>query len=140
MATETQSDEAPFWIVEVVGKEQEVPRDYVCPLTAAEHVDVIFGFSGRENGALGTPVAPYGHSQSGAVSSDVGDRLLRCALPRAVPSTSIGKIKLKEATITPPRANARPSSGSGVLSVAPVVRYELKAADKALVLERCRVF
>jgi hypothetical protein len=44
MATETQSDEAPFWIVEVVGKEQEVPRDYVCPLTAAEHVDVIFEF------------------------------------------------------------------------------------------------
>ena len=81
-----------------------------------------------------------GHSQRGAVSSVVGDRLLRCALPRAVPSTSIGKIKLKEDTITPPRASAQLSGGSGVLSVAPVVRYELKAADKALVLERCRVF
>ena len=42
MATETQSDEAPLWIVEVVGKEQEVPRDYVCPLAAPEHADIMF--------------------------------------------------------------------------------------------------
>jgi len=43
-ATETQSDEVPFWIIEVVGKEQAVPLDCVCPLTAVDHVDVIFEF------------------------------------------------------------------------------------------------
>ena len=140
MATETQSDEAPFWIVEVEGKEQEVPRDYVCPLTAAEHVDVIFEFPRGKMALLVRRLRPMVTLRGEPshrlleIDSSVAPFLVPCHLLR------LGKIKLKEATITPPRASARLSGGSGVLSVAPVVRYELKAADKALVLERCRVF
>ena len=140
MATETQSDEAPFWIVEVVGKEQEVPRDYVCPLTAAEHADVIFEFPRGKMALLVRRLRPMVTLRGEPsrrlleIDSSVAPFLVPCHLLR------LGKIKLKEATITPPRASARLSGGSGVLSVAPVVRYELKAADKALVLERCRVF
>jgi hypothetical protein len=94
MATETQSDEAPFWIVEVEGKEQEVPRDYVCPLAAPEHADVIFEFPRGKMALLVRRLRPM-VTLRGAVSSVVGDRLLRCALPRAVPSTSIGKNQIE---------------------------------------------
>ena len=44
MATETQSDEVSFWITKVVGLAQEVPPDYVYPLTASKDIDVIFEF------------------------------------------------------------------------------------------------
>ena len=39
-----------------------------------------------------------------------------------------------------PRGGLRGARAARVEKVAPVVRYELIAADKALVLERCRVF
>ena len=51
LATKTLSDEVPFWIIEVVRKDRAAPLDCVCPLTAADHVDVIFEFP-REKMAL----------------------------------------------------------------------------------------
>ena len=51
----------------------------------------------------------------------------------------LGKLKLKESKIAPPRTSAR-LNANGAPALAPVARYHLKAADKALVLERCRVF
>ena len=140
MATKTQSDEVSFWVIEMVGKEQEMPRDYVCPLTAVEHFGVIFELPSGKMALLVRRLRPMVTLRGEPsrrlleIDSSVAPFLVPCHL------LQLGKIKLKEATITPPRASAQLSGGSGVLSVAPVVRYELKAADKALVLERCRVF
>jgi hypothetical protein len=44
MATETQSDETPLWIIEVVGQAQVLPSDFACPLAESSHVNVVFKF------------------------------------------------------------------------------------------------
>ena len=140
MATETQSDEVPFWIIEVVGKEQAVPLDHLCPLIAADHFDVIFEFSRGKIALLARGLRPVV-----TLRGEPSLRLLEIGLsitPFLVPCHLLRlgklKLKLKESTIAPPRTSAG-LNASGALALASVSRYDLKAADKALVSERCRV-
>lgn len=139
LATETLSDEVPFWIIEVVGKDQAVPLDCVCPLTAADHVDIIFEFPCEKMALLARRLRPVvtlrGEPSLRPLEIDLSITpfLVPCHLLR------LGKLKLKESKIAPPRTSAR-LNASGAPALAPVSRYELKAADKALVLGRRRVF
>ena len=142
MATETQSDEVSFWIIKVVGLAQEVPPDYVCPLTASKDIDVIFEFPRAKKAIMAVRFRPVvsrrGDSSVRQLEEDpsIQPFLVPCHLLRA------GKVKLKVVSIAPLRTSARlaqASAGSGA-DGAPSVRCELSAADKAQVLERCRVF
>ena len=143
MATETQSDEVSFWIIKVVGLAQEVPPDYVCPLTSSKDIDVIFEFPRAEKATMAVRFRPVvsrrGDSSVRKLEEDpsIQPFLVPCHLLRA------GKLKLKAVSIVPPphkRAPGRSCRRQSGAGGAPPVSCELSAADKAQVLERRRVF
>jgi len=141
MAIETQSDETPFWVIEVTGLAQDVPLDYVCPLTTSDHVDVVFEFPRNKKALTVRRLRPVvtrrGESSVRQLQYDpsLPPFLVPCHLLR------VGKLKLVEVAVAPARTSARLAPGGGGGPVAPrIVHFELSAADKANVLERCRVF
>ena len=128
LATETESDAAPFMLVKVTRTSGQVPPNYKFPL-----VDIDFNFPEGSTAIEVLRLRPATTTR-GEISTNLfeldestGPFLVPCHLLR------VGKLELQISHYAPIRALR---SGRGT----PITRFELSRADKTKVYELCRIF
>ena len=128
LATETESDAAPFMLVKVTRTSGQVPPNYKFPL-----VDIDFNFPEGSTAIEVLRLRPATTTR-GEISTNLfeldestGPFLVPCHLLR------VGKLELQISHSAPIRALR---SGRGT----PITRFELSRADKTKVYELCRIF
>ena len=139
MAIETESDEAPWWLVKVVKTAQNVPGHYTCPDL---HSDVEFEYPRGKQAVMVKRLRPATTGRGGdstrlfELDTSLRSFLVPCHLIR------VGKIQLIESAVPRVRRSARSasssSSGGAGGSGSGAAQYELKAETKAKIYERCR--
>ncbi len=130
LAMETESDDSPFWLVQVTRPVMPVPLGYVQP--HALGIDFDFPSENRaiEVRRFRPAITARGECSTTMFELDgtTGPFLVPCHLLR------VGKIELRRLEAAPVRA-LRGGRGSNVPT-----RYELSQSDKAHVYEQCRIF
>ena len=135
MAIETESDEAPWWLVKVVKTAQNVPGHYTCPDL---HSDVEFEYPRGKQAVMVTRLRPAATGRGGnstrlfELDTTIRPSLIPCHLIR------VGKIKLIQSAAPGMRRSARTASRGGGGGRGAAFQYELKAEIKAQIYERCR--
>ena len=129
LAMETESDETPFWLVQVTRPTMPVPHGYSSPLALG--IDLAFPSENRaiEVRRFRPAMTARGECSTTLFELDVttGPFLVPCHLLR------VGKLDLRRIEAATVRA-LRGGRGSAVPT-----RYELSPSDKAQVFELCRI-
>jgi len=142
MAVETESDETPWWLVEVTGLVRPVPNEYDCPDL---HCDVEFEYPRHGHGVMVRRLRPatMGRGKDSTRLFEVDTTLPPFLIPTHL--IRVGKIQLLNRGAPPARRFTRAAlnggggggeggGGGGGTGI----QYELKAETKAKIYERCR--
>ena len=128
LATETESDETPFYLAQVIRTAHPVPEGYSSPTSLGVNFEFPRGKNALEVSRFRPATTARGDNS--ACMFELDDRvksfLVPCHLLR------VGKISLKRVDVVPAR-NLRRGNAS-------ITKFELSVADKGRIYELCRIF